>query len=400
MIISLPKNILKKGIGILFFGEMFLLGSGQVLLLPGGISLKMLNYALMLFFTGIVLVWRPVADKNIGIMVGMFLGTIILGSLISVINEGWSYLFTDLSPLFYFFTFFFFDFYICTRTDVAFIKKILQGTALLMAILYLIYICFIYANVLNFDMVYFMLNEQSDILFRGNDGAFFYKGFLYLAIGFVFYVADGKMFSWQSMMLLVAIYFTRTRGFLVITLCACIFYISYWLYYKNFLVPVRYVVWFFIGLMIIAVFAAGWYENFVGDNREGGDAIRIQTFHEVIERITPLSFWIGHGFGVGVPIRPVHMEMSYLEIFHKQGIIGLLFWGYLFIRSCLIFLYMPVRQQLEGLPFMLAIIMIYIQSLFNPYLNNPIGMSFVLISYVVLKRILQFKTNIDDLKVK
>lgn len=391
MTVSLPENFLKRIIGVLFFGEIFLLGSGQVFLLPGGVSLKMFNYALMLVIAGGTLLYKPVMDKDILRITSLFSGTLVIGILMSVINGGWARLFTDLSPLLYFFTFFFFYFYIRTWSDIIFIKKLLCLSALLMAFLYLIYIGLIYAGVLNFDVAYLMLKKQSDFLFRGSEGAFFYKGFLYLVIGLIFYIVRGKMFSWQSMLLLIAIYFTRTRGFLIIALCACIFYSAYWLYYKHFLVPVKYIMVTTIILIVVAVFAVGWYENFVGDNRQGGDAVRIQTIYEVAERITPLSFLVGHGFGIGVPIRQVHMEMSYLEIFHKQGIIGLLFWGYLLFTSCLSFARMTLKQQQEGLPFILAIILIYIQSLFNPYLNNPIGMSFVLISYVVLKRILQLE---------
>lgn len=391
-------NILKRMIGILFFGEIFLLGSGQVVLLPGGISLKMLNYALMIVISSIILFIKHTADKDIIRMTGLFSGTLLLGILISTLNGGLSQAFTDLSPLLYFFTFFFFYFYIRTPFDITFIKKILQISAVIMAIFYLLYIWLIELGILNFDEVYLVLKEQSDILFRGNDGAFFYKGFLYLAVGLVFYIVEGKMFSWQSILLLVAIYFTRTRGFLVIALFAGIFYCGFWIYCKHFLIPVKQVLWTIIALTVIVVFATGWYENFVGVDRGGGDAIRVQTFYEVVERITPLSFWVGHGFGVGVPIRPIHMEMSYLEIFHKQGIVGLLFWGYLFLSASVYFLRMTVKQQLKGLPFMLAIIMIYIQSLFNPFLNNPIGMSFVLISYIVLKRIFQFEeAEINDL---
>ena len=60
-------------------------------------------------------------------------------------------------------------------------------------------------------------------------------------------------------------------------------------------------------------------EKLLGD-RSQSDAGRIAQIKEVISMTSVLSSFIGNGFGIGIPSRPVHMEISYLEIFHKQGI--------------------------------------------------------------------------------
>lgn len=390
------SNLLKKILGVFIFGEIFLLGSGQLILLSGGFSLKMFNYGLMLLFSFFVLISNRFASKDILQLLGVYAGTILIGIFMSILNNGLDKLSEDLSPLFYFFTLLFFDQYISRKEDIFFIRKLLLFSALLMAGIYIVYIGMIKAGVLNFDMVYLLAGEKSDIMFRGTEGAFFYKGFLYLVIGMVFYIAKGKMLSWQVGLLLLAVYFTQTRGFLIIAVCACIFYIFYWLYTHRFLVPIKYLIICLSVFAVISFYATIWYESFVGVDRSAGDAVRVQTIQEVMQQITFLSFWVGHGFGIGVPIRPIHMEMSYLEIFHKQGIIGLLFWGYLLFKFFVLFVRIPVERKCIGLPFLLSAIVIYIQSLFNPFLNNPIGMAFILISYVSLKRIgeLDFENTI------
>ena len=67
----------------------------------------------------------------------------------------------------------------------------------------------------------------------------------------------------------------------------------------------------------------------LGD-KNWSDIIRRRQIQQVFERISIPSFLIGHGFGIGVPVRKIHMEIAYLEIFHKQGLIGLVFWLILF----------------------------------------------------------------------
>lgn len=393
---SSRNNLLKKIFGVFIFGEIFLLGSGQLILLPGGFSLKMFNYGFMLLYSLFVLMSNRFANKDILQLMTLFVGTILIGIFMSVLNDGLDKLVQDLSPLFYFFTLLFFDQYISRKEDILFIRKLLLFSVLLMAGIYMAYIGMIKVSILNFDMIYFLLGEKSDIMFRGTEGAFFYKGFLYLVIGMVFYIAKGKMFSWQVGLLLAAVYFTQTRGFLIIAICACIFYIFYWLYIHRFLVPIKYFVFCFFVFVIISYYATEWYENFTGVDRSAGDAVRVETIKEVMQQITFLSLGVGHGFGIGVPVRPIHMEMSYLEIFHKQGIIGLLFWGYLLFKFFVLFFRIPVQRKYLGLPFLLSVIIIYIQSLFNPFLNNPIGMAFILISYVSLKRIgeLDFENSV------
>jgi len=79
------------------------------------------------------------------------------------------------------------------------------------------------------------------------------------------------------------------------------------------------------------------------------------------------------------------MEVSYLEIFHKQGILGLLFWFMLFVVIVQKYL-KACRNGVRNiaLPFMLSSLLIFILTATNNYMNNPIGMSMLLISIAAL----------------
>ena len=138
-----------------------------------------------------------------------------------------------------------------------------------------------------------------------------------------------------------------------------------------------------LSVIIVAVIVYAGF--FSGAERMEGDKIRLETFRQVFERITPLSFFVGHGFGNGVPIREMHMENSFLEIFHKQGIIGLAFWAYLFIIIRNKFKSIRKKDNKRtALLLYIGVIVIYLQTNFNPFLNCPIGLSFVLMSYFSL----------------
>lgn len=109
-------------------------------------------------------------------------------------------------------------------------------------------------------------------------------------------------------------------------------------------------------------------------------------YAQLAERVNPISIFVGHGFGIGVPIRPVHFEISFLEIFHKQGLLGLMFW-LIFLRI-IVYNYTKIRSyeyKKIALGFLLSSMFIYIQTQTNPFMNNPIGMSFLLISVISLQ---------------
>lgn len=81
------------------------------------------------------------------------------------------------------------------------------------------------------------------------------------------------------------------------------------------------------------------------------------------------------------------MENSILEIFHKQGILGLSFWGLLLWKIYADYKRTPTEYKQTASLFMIGAVCVYVQSLFNPFLINPIGMSFVLLSFVVSNKL-------------
>jgi len=112
------------------------------------------------------------------------------------------------------------------------------------------------------------------------------------------------------------------------------------------------------------------------------DATRIETLHEVGERITPISLIFGNGLGVGVPIRPEHMEISYIEIFHKQGLLGSIWWASMFILLLMRYRKSRRIKYQYAQPLLLSALFVAFESATNNFVNNPIGI-FVWITALV-----------------
>ena len=365
--------------------ELVLCGSGQIIHVVGGLTLRMLNYLLALCITSFY-ICRKHMNKDTGKILMLFVFTTCIGISLCLISDNTVNLFDDINQLSFFLMLPFMSYLVKNLDMVNAVSKTIRYSVLLMAIIYLVYIILIkFVGVIDFRTFYILMEDEGDFLFRGNKGEMFYKGFLYLAIGLLFWIKERKYF--YSFLILLAIYYTMTRGFYVITiLCLGLLYIAC---HKVTSGTIFFLLIFSFCVLLVVNYL-GLFD--VSENREDGDALRVLTMQQVFERITPLSLIIGHGFGCGVPVRTIHMENAFLEIFHKQGLIGLFLWSYLLYKIVVFYKHVPFIYKSIASVYMIGTVGIYVQSLFNPYLTNPIGMSFVLLSFVVCNKL----SNINE----
>jgi hypothetical protein len=132
------------------------------------------------------------------------------------------------------------------------------------------------------------------------------------------------------------------------------------------------------------VVAWPWITRMFAGRAESAE-VRLFDLRVVEQSATWGSLLVGQGLGASVGER-ARIEVSYLEILHQQGVLGLLFWTALL--ALLTRDYVRASRRGEGgtaLPFYLAALFVYIESATNPFLTNPIGMSMVLVSLTVLK---------------
>ena len=212
--------------------------------------------------------------------------------------------------------------------DVRLIVKLIKFSAVVLSVTYLTLMILIKLKIIPFPSVFGLVSSTEEFFFRG-EFAFFYKGFIYICVGVIFFATSEKISKVIIFVLLLSVVFTFTRGFLVALMMTYIFHLVF--IKKS---ALRLILLTFLLTIIVALL---WEFIYAKIDRGQSDSMRVRQIEEVMTAVTPISALIGHGFGNGVPSRPERMEIVYLEAFHKQGIIGLLFWALVILFSWLLY---------------------------------------------------------------
>ncbi|WP_141052062.1 O-antigen ligase family protein [Aliarcobacter cryaerophilus] len=367
--------------------ELFLLGSGQFLSI-NGISLRMLFYFIAIAMSIILLINGKRIYKEVFSFFIVYLTMILFASSIGSLNgANSSQILENIKPLVFAFMIIPFSLFIINLKRVYLVSNLIKLSGLFMSVSLILLLLFLMLGYIDFNAMYVLLSSDANDFMMNNADIprIFYKGFLYVCIAFIFYAySDYKYKIFILSLLFIAILLTFTRGFLLALILSFIFIsIIEFKKKKSFFILIS----IFIGLIIFLPF----YTNIIGE-RDVSDSIRILQIKEVFDSITISSFFIGHGYGIGVPTRPNGMEITFLEIFHKQGILGLFLWiGFLFYMIYNYLIIKNIAYKKTFKPFLVSTFFVYFQSLTNPYLNNPIGMSMVLLAFSVLLVILNME---------
>lgn len=358
--------------------ELILLGSGRLIEL-GPLTLRMWLFTAAIGFAVTVLLLGATAHREIILLILGFLALTATSATVGLLNRApLEQVAEDVKPLLFFLGLLFFHLAIRDRRQVDTVARLIKTGSLILAVSYLGLLALIVLRIIPFSTIYDLLSQSSEFFFRGEEGIF-YKGFLYLGIGLCFFFPErGIAPKAASLLLLVAIVATLTRGLMLSA--ALVLVLSGLLQRMS---PLRTQI-FLLALTAAAVAAWPWFLDLVG-SRTASDAIRLYDLRVVQESANAGSFFLGHGLGTNVGAR-ARIEASYLEIFHQQGILGLAFW--------MVVLLLVARDYLKALrggagsaalPFFLGAVYVYLESATNPFLTNPIGMSMVLVSLVVLR---------------
>lgn len=380
------KDLLFFFVAVSLF-EVFIGGGGRFFEI-GPLTLRMYVFVFLLVFGTFYILIKRKIDKTVLGIFSLYAFTIALSATFGIINNAEiSYIFEDIKPLLYFMSILYL-YHVVSIDNIPKIIKIIKISGLFLSVVYFFLLLMLLFNYINFAKFYVFISTSKEVMFRGTEGLFFYKGFLYLNIAFLFYFLGKSNRSVFFITLLgLAILLTLTRGF-ILSLGICLFIYFVFLnrnIYKKLI--------FLLVSLICVILYMVYIVPQLGD-KSLSDTIRYTQIQQVINATTPLSFFLGHGFGIGVPIRPIHMEISYLEIFHKQGILGLAFWSVLF--GFILFYYVKIRSTFshyEVDAFFIGTLFVYIQTFTNPFLNNPIGMTFVILTLLIFKTLYQHKKN-------
>ena len=184
-------------------------------------------------------------------------------------------------------------------------------------------------------------------------------------------------------MLLLAIALTMTRG-MWLSVCMVL---STWTYFhsNNRLKNLT----FAAGFLLVGVVGVLWI-NVSLPSVTLSNEIRINDLKWIIEMSLHWpSVLFGQGFGAPILGREA-IEITYANVFFKQGMAGIIFWLLpLFYLVRLMRSIHASELRTVAMPFFMSAAFVYVVSLTNPFLTNPIGMSVVMIAMVAVRVIKQ-----------
>jgi len=362
------------------------LGGGGRLFDTGPISPRMVLFGLGLVYTAAALLYREKIPREFVFLTVLFGALSSISALIPVLqNQPVMAVLRDFSPHAYFLMLPFFAIAIRNMDDVLLVGRLLKFSALILAALYLGVMAFWKSGGMTAMQMIDWLNPahtaEAEFLFRG-DTTFFFKALLYVGVGMFFFVVERNRY-WRGvvLMLLLAIALTMTRGMWL----AVFMVLAAWAFFcaadrvKGMALATGLLLAGVVGVVLI---------NQTLPSVVQSNAIRLNDLKAISDAIPiadAMTMLFGHGFGAQVLGREM-IEITYVNVFIKQGLIGIVFWllpaVYLVWQLCLI---RDAALRSLAMPYVMAAALVYVVSLTNPFLTNPIGMAVVLIAMVAVR---------------
>jgi O-antigen ligase len=372
------RHSIGEGLLYLVILEAAIFGSGR-LLQVGPVTVKMLLFGLTIVFTAWSLLALDRIRTSTTLLTASFLALLGIAAVSGLGHDArMERIGNDVSPLLSFLVLPFFELTIRSkRILLRVIKIMILGAILLVAGYAAIFVSLAF-KLVSFASLYQWINTAGpdDFIFEGSNGSVFYKGAIYIAIGIFFLMFQKRLLSKViAIGLSVSFVMVGSRGFFIAIAVAAMLYVA--------IGPLRlttklalFTLAILLGIALVPVVAPLLV-------RHDSDEVRTNTIAQVGDRATVPTIIIGHGFGVGVPERLGHMEIAYLEIFHKQGLVGLFWWAAMFACIAIRFARAISRGNGEiAYPLLLTVVFIVVESATNSFVDNPIGIYPILIAFV------------------
>jgi hypothetical protein len=438
-------NKFEKIILTIFFIEVFVGGGGRLIDF-GILSIRQVLFLLLLAtFAFRIIKEKAIFNKEINtffrftpLTIGIYLliGWFVVSSLIGYINgHSLGVIITDFFRVSFFVLYFPLAYYISKeRFSLQRIITLLKYSAIAVAI-FTITISLLGKTVFvtNFKPFYdFMNMMMNDDLFFRPSNSVFYKSHFFVLVGLIISLNDllNKNYSKLNIALVVfgsiSVLWSETRGFLLAFMLSILMIII--LDIKVIVDPIKgltdklkklvqsqqFIRKFAISLVVL-VAVPFLYKymtlerfNMVAveevpqvEQNQNSDIITEQPKTEVNDisvnarmefiiaskeiLVRPIYLIFGKGYGTEIAGRINGLEMSFLDILLEQGLIGLAIWGYLFLIIYYNY-YVAYKKghKLNTIDIsLLATFMgILLLTNINPFINNPIGISFFLVVLV------------------
>jgi hypothetical protein len=366
--------------------ELFLGGGGR-LIAVGPVSLRMVLFAACLCATLVAILFPRRRSEGVLFAISLVLIYLLIhvGALVvgAVYGSEWPHMLSEFQQSLYWLAAPFFALMIQSEQDVQRYARIVQIAGVTLGGIYLATLAGLISGVIHLSLVKAIIAPSGEAVFRSGE-FFIYKGFLYLGISIVFFFAiRGKYWVLLTMLIAIALILTFTRGFVISTAVAVLLMLCMQGRWRE-AAPV-------LVLVASAAFLAWIYLPSVDTNllasHEYSTNQRLEDMAYMLYHVTPVTFITGEGYGSLINYRYL-IENTFLWAFWKLGTAGLLFW--LLPLSLCIYYYTRIsnrRSNALANAYLFGTVLVYVQTNTNPFLNNPIGLSFVMLAVFSLRRL-------------
>ena len=372
--------------------ELFIGGGGR-LIAVGPVSLRMVLFAACLAATLVAILFPR--RRSDGVLLAMLLVLIYLlvhvGGLVigAIESNDPSQLPTEFQQSLYWLAAPFFALMIQSEDDVRRYASVAQGAGIGLACAYLVILAGLISGLISVSLVRAVLSRGGEISFRSGE-FFIYKGFLYLGISIVFLVAiRGKYWALLATLAAFAMALTFTRGSILSTSAGVLLMLCVQRRWRV-AVPIMLLVaataifvWIYLPSVDPAALA----------NRDQSTNQRLQDMTYMFYHARTSTFLVGEGYGSLINDR-FNIENTFLWALWKLGTLGLLFW--MIPLSLCVYYYTKIpnsRSNPLANAYLFGTVVVYVQTSTNPLLNNPIGLSFVMLSIFSLRILSRHKQN-------
>lgn len=368
--------------------ELCLGGTGQTFKLYGVTLRQFLFVLVILIYLIDVFVNKDVVQQDITLLL-FFLAIIIwsfISSLIGLLKEHDTELvFGDLSPMLYFISFFPW-YYFIIKHDISY-NKIMKPLVLASVIVSVVCICvylsynFYFNKDLHLTRAFADSVFGKDILWFRYGGYVVYPGLTFVLCSQLYLISEIlNRFSFKYFILYIvmtiSIILSMTKGYILFSFLGHILILLSMPKVKmtskiNFIS--------IIIIVIILSLSSLDFDRFTNITNDHGVQIRIQTLNDSIDKLDTFDkYLIGNGFGTELPLKKAHQENSFVDIVLEQGMIGLLFYMILFLYAMMNFKGNEV--------IILTMVSVFFLSMTNPFINNPLGISIIILSVIYIKK--------------
>jgi len=372
---------------ILFAISLFelLLGGGGHVTAAGPLTLRMLLFAACMAATLISLMFPRRRSDGVLLAMGLVLAYLVIhvgGLLVGAINGGDTVaMFGQFQQSLFWLAAPFFALMIQTERDVESCARIVQIAGATLAFVYLSILFALLTGIVHLSALRPLIAKSGEVVFRSGE-FFVYKGFLYLGVAIIFFVGiRGRYWGPLALVTGLALVATLTRGFVLSTSLSLLLMLVVQRRWRT-VVPA----------LVLAAAAAIFVWEYLPSldtsqsQRQGTSTDqRVQDMAYLANHATIKTLVVGEGYGSQINGRGM-IENTFLWVLWSFGLVGLLFWTtplalcvYYFSKITDAYLHPIANAYLFGT------VLVYLQTATNPYLNNPIGLSYVMLALFSLR---------------